>query len=48
MNPERPLSNVYNAYRSTFTPIQNVSLHLYDLAWESSVRPQAVFITFVK
>jgi hypothetical protein len=48
ISPERPLSNVYNAYRSVFTPVQNVSLHHYDLSWESRVRPTAVFIGFVK
>ena len=48
MSPERPLSNVYTSYRSTFTPLVKVSLHQYPLSWESAVRPTAVFISFVK
>jgi hypothetical protein len=48
VSPERPLSNVYTSYRSTFTPLLKVSLHQYPLSWESSARPTAVFISFVK
>lgn len=48
LNPERPLSNVYTCIRTRFTPLQKVSLHTYDLAWESTVRPLAAFIAFVK
>jgi len=48
VSPERPLSNVYTSYRSTFTPLLNVSLHQYPLSWESAARPTAVFISFVK
>ncbi len=36
VSPERPLSNVYTSYRSTFTPLLKVSLHQYPLSWESS------------
>ena len=48
VNPERPLSNVFNSYRTVFTPLQKVSLHQYDLGWESATPPVAVFIGFVK
>jgi hypothetical protein len=48
ISPERPLSNVFTAYRSIFTPIQKVSLSTYDLAWESQGRPQVVYISFIK
>ena len=48
LSPERPLSNVYTSYRSTFTPLTKVSLHQYPLSWESATRPTAVFISFVK
>ena len=48
VSPERPLSNVYTSYRSTFTPLIKVSLHQYPLSWESAVRPTAIFISFVK
>jgi hypothetical protein len=47
-SPERPLSNVFTSYRSIFTPIQKVSVALYDLSWDSQARPQAVFISFIK
>ncbi len=40
-SPERPLSNVFTSYRSIFTPIQKVSLALYDLSWDSQARPQS-------
>ena len=48
LSPERPLSNVYTSYRSTFTPLTKVSLHQYPLSWESTAKPTAVFISFVK
>jgi hypothetical protein len=48
ISPERPLSNVFTAYRSIFTPVQKVSLSTYDLAWESQGRPQVVYISFIK
>ena len=48
LSPERPLSNVYTSYRSTFTPLTKVSLHQYPLSWESSAKPTAVFISFIK
>jgi len=48
ISPERPLSNIYNSYRTVFTPLQRVSLHQYDLNWETAVQPQAVFISFIK
>jgi hypothetical protein len=48
ISPERPLSNVFTSYRTIFTPLQKVSLHQYDLGWESSARPIAVYIGFVK
>jgi len=48
VSPERPLSNVYTSYRSTFTPLVKVSLHQYPLSWESAAKPTAVFISFVK
>ncbi len=48
MSPERPLSNVYTSYRSTFTPLNKVSLYQYPLSWESAARPTAVFLSFVK
>ena len=48
VSPERPLSNVFTAYRSIFTPIQKVSLATYDLSWESQARPQVVYISFIK
>ena len=48
ISPERPLSNVFTSYRSIFTPLQKVSFHTYDLAWETAVRPIAVYIGFVK
>ena len=48
VSPERPLANVYTSHRSTFTPLTKVSLHQYPLSWESSVRPTAVFISFIK
>jgi hypothetical protein len=48
INPERPLPNIYNSYRTIFTPLQRVSLHSYDLSWDSHSRPVAVFISFIK
>jgi len=48
VSPERPLANMFTSYRSTFTPLVKVSLHQYPLSWESSVRPTAVFISFIK
>ncbi len=48
INPERPLPNIYNSYRTLFTPLQKVSLHSYDLSWDSHSRPVAVFIGFIK
>jgi hypothetical protein len=48
IQPERPLSNVFTSYRTIFTPLQKVSLHSYDLSWETAVRPNAVYIGFVK
>ena len=48
VSPERPLTNVYTSYRSTFTPLVKVSLHQYPLSWESAARPTAVFISFIK
>jgi hypothetical protein len=48
ISPERPLSNVFTAYRSIFTPVQKVSLSTYDLAWESQGRPQVVYISFIR
>ena len=48
VNPERPLSNIFNSYRTVFTPLQKVSLHQYDLGWESATPPVAVYIGFVK
>jgi hypothetical protein len=48
INPERPLSNIFNSYRTVFTPLQKVSLHQYDLGWESATPPVAVYIGFVK
>jgi hypothetical protein len=48
VNPERPLSNIFTSYRTVFTPLQRVSLHQYDLGWESATPPVAVYIGFVK
>ncbi len=48
VSPERPLSSMYTSYRSTFTPLVKVSLYQYPLSWESTARPSAVFISFVK
>ena len=48
INPERPLSNIFTSYRTVFTPLQRVSLHQYDLGWESATPPVAVYIGFVK
>jgi len=48
VSPERPLPNIYNSYRTLFTPLQKVSLHSYDLSWDSHSRPLAVFIGFIK
>jgi hypothetical protein len=48
ISPERPLANVFSSYRSVFTPLQKVSLHQYDLSWESTAQPSAVYIGFVK
>ena len=48
LSPEKPLSNVFTSYRTVFTPLQRVSLHQYDLSWESMARPSAVYIGFVK
>lgn len=48
ISPERPLSNIYTCLRTRFTPLQKVSLHTYDLAWETTARPYAVYIGFVK
>jgi hypothetical protein len=48
VNPERPLSNIFNSYRTVFTPLQRVSFHQYDLGWESAIPPVAVYIGFVK
>ena len=48
VSPERPLSNVFTSYRTVFTPLQKVSLHQYDLSWESTARPSVVYIGFVK
>ncbi len=38
ISPERPLSNVFTAYRSI----------TYDLAWESQGKPQVVYISFIR
>ena len=48
VSPERPLSNLFTCYRSVFTPLQKVSLHPYPIAWETAVKPAAVYISFVK
>jgi hypothetical protein len=48
ITPERPLSNVFTSYRTIFTPLQKVSLHQYDLTWDSTIRPNAVYITFIR
>jgi hypothetical protein len=48
ISPERPLSNVFTAYRSIFTAVQKVTQSTYDLAWESQGRPQVVYISFIK
>ncbi|RPH79097.1 MAG: hypothetical protein EHM77_06255 [Planctomycetaceae bacterium] len=48
ISPERPLSNIFTSYRTIFTPVQKVSLHSYNLSWETAVRPHAVYIGFVK
>jgi hypothetical protein len=48
ISPERPLSNVFTSYRTIFTPLQKVSLHTYELSWETAAFPTAVYIGFVK
>jgi len=48
LSPERPLSNLYTAYRTVFTPLSKVSIHAYDISWETHRPPTALFITFVK
>ena len=48
MSPEKPLSNIFTSYRTNFTAMPQVALHLYDLSWESNSRPLAVFIGFIK
>jgi hypothetical protein len=48
VSPERPLTVVFTSLRMQVTPIQRVSLHTYDLSWESTNRPLAVFISFVR
>jgi len=48
VSPERPLSNVYTSYRTVFTPLHRISLHQYDINWETIAQPQAVYISFIK
>ncbi len=48
INPERPLSNIFTCLKMRVTPLQKVSLHTYDLAWETAARPNTLFLAFVK
>jgi len=48
ISPERPLSNVYSCMRVRFTPLQKVSLHTYDLAWDTEKRPATGYLGFIQ
>ena len=48
ISPERPLVNLFNSYRSVFTPMQKVSLHTYGVTWDGDAIPTCVYISFVK
>ena len=48
ISPERPMSNIFTAYRSVFTPLQRVSLHQYAIIPDPDQHATCAYFSFVK
>ena len=48
ISPDRQLSNIFSSAWTVMTSLQRVTLQTINLDWESTQRPRAVYLFFIK